>query len=194
MNLQINLEELREEYEERSLIREDIALKFGCCAGTIDLYAKRHGWKRSKNIIRKQTKLRAGEIKESAFVALREAGANVATAAEVLGLTRNTGGRIEKRRNAYEISRHSLLKKSVRTLTSVIEGRPVGGHVVIDPATGAPRLDPDTGQPMYKGAVNLRGSDVIRAVENVLDREAPKVNLNVSISKEFIAIDLNDYR
>jgi hypothetical protein len=47
---------------------------------------------------------------------------------------------------------------------------------------------------MYKGAVNLRGSDVIRAVENVLDREAPKVNLSVNISKEFIAIDLNDYR
>jgi hypothetical protein len=82
----------------------------------------------------------------------------------------------------------------VQALKAFTSGERIGGDLVRDPATGEPVFDPDTGKPMYKGGVLPKGSDVMRAAEAVLDREAPKVNLNVSISKEFIAIDLNDYR
>ena len=132
--------------------------------------------------------------KHNAFQLLRDAGAGPSQAATVLGLTPATGTALEKKRNAYELNRDSLLKKSVRALRAFTSGERVGGHVVLDPATGLPALDPETGRPVWKGGVLPKGSDVMRAAEAVLDREAPKVNLSVNISKEFIAIDLNDYR
>jgi hypothetical protein len=140
----------------------------------------------------KRVKLRAK--KEAAFTLLREAGVGPSQAAEVLGHRAAHGSHLEKKRNAYEISRDSLLTKSVQALKAFTSGERIGGDLVRDPATGEPVFDPDTGKPMYKGGVLPKGSDVMRAAEAVLDREAPKVNLNVSISKEFIAIDLNDYR
>jgi hypothetical protein len=132
--------------------------------------------------------------RQAAFAILREAGAGPSEAARVLGLASATGSGYEKKLNAYQINKDNLLKKSVSTLRKIAEGKPVGGDIMIDPETGQPRLDPDTGKPMLKGAVMPKGSDVMRAIENVLDREAPKVALSASISAEFMPIDLELYR
>lgn len=118
--------------------------------------------------------------KHAAFKLLREAGAGPTQAAKILGYTPAHGTALEKKLNAYEIERDKLLSLATQTTKKFIQGKPVGQ--VVDPTTGA-----------KTGGVQPKGSDVMRAVELVMDREQPKVNLTASISAEFLPIDINDY-
>jgi hypothetical protein len=73
-----------------------------------------------------------------------------------------------------------LLSLATQTTKKFIQGKPIGQTT--DPTTGA-----------KTGGVQPKGSDVMRAVELVMDREQPKVSLTASISAEFLPIDLTDY-
>ncbi len=121
-------------------------------------------------------------MKHAAFAILRDAGAGPSQAAKVLGLHPSTGSNLEKKLNAYEIERDKLLSKAVKTVKNFVQGRPVGQ--VVDPSTG--QLDPKSG-------VHPKGSDVMRAVELVMDREQPKVTLSASVTAEFLPVDLSAY-
>jgi hypothetical protein len=123
--------------------------------------------------------------KHAAYAVLREAGAGPSQAAKVLGYTAQTGTKLEKRLNAYELQRDKLVSLATKTTRNFIQGKPVGGTITTDPLTG---------KPVLTGAVVPKGSDVMRAVELVMDREQPKVTLSASITAEFMPIDLADYQ
>ena len=123
-------------------------------------------------------------MKHAAFAILREAGAGPSQAAKVLGLAASTGSNLEKKLNAYELKRDKLISKSVQTLEKFVQGKPVGVEVTIDPQTG---------MKIEKGGVQPKGSDVMRAVEMVMDREQPKINLHATAHVEFQPVDLSDY-
>ena len=119
--------------------------------------------------------------KHAAFAILREAGAGPSQAAKVLGYSNKTGTVLEKKLNAYELQRDNLLKISVKTLQNFAAGKPINQ-----------KLNKETRE--LEGGVTPKGSDVMRAVENIMDREQPKVTLTASVSAEFLPIDLNDYQ
>lgn len=123
--------------------------------------------------------------KHAAYAVLRQAGAGPSQAASILGYTAQTGSKLEKRLNAYEIQRDKLTSLAVKATRNIIQGKPVGATATTDPTTG---------KQVLTGGVMPKGSDVMRAVELVLDREQPKVALSASVTAEFMPIDLTQYQ
>lgn len=119
-------------------------------------------------------------MKHAAFAVLTEAGAGPTQAAKVLGLSPATGTKLKKELNAYESQRQKLLSLSVKTVEKFVQGKAVGQTT--DPLTGK-----------KTGGVQPKGSDVMRAVELVMDREQPKVNLSANLNATFDPVNLADY-
>lgn len=124
------------------------------------------------------------EVKHAAFFALIEQGASPARAAQALGYSRSNAYALckglDKKPNAYEAARDALLSDSVKTLKKFVKGQPIGGS-----------YDPEKGR--HVNQIIPKCSTVMRAVEMVMDREAPKVTLTASITADFTPIQDDFY-
>ena len=191
-------DKIKEEYINGYDSVSEISRKYQCAHVTIRKRAIKEGWtrvvSRSDVMIPLRKRSKIPQVKTDAFQILRSSGVRMGDACKSIGISRGTGDRIERQGTYYDENRGKLLKKAVQTVKSFIEGKPIGGDIVIDPVTKEPVINQETGKPLMVGQIMPKGSDVMRASEAILDREQPKVSLSASITATFNPVDPEHYK
>ncbi len=111
-----------------------------------------------------------------AFDILRKAGLNQAEASRALGLCRASGTKIERIRKKYDLTTNKFVKQAAKAHTKLLDAflHPESTPIPID----------------------LKGSDVNRAIDRVYERAEPvkKDSETGDTSISFLQINLNDYK